>query len=255
MNRNGELGHFLRTRRAKAQPGESGPAATRRRRVPGLRREEVAGQAGISVEWYVKLEQGRAVSPSAETIAALSRALGLDPVDDAHLRALASRTGRLPFRPETVPAPLRRLVERLPEPAYLTGQRWDVLVWNGAAEALFGFAAMEPAARNIILFMMTDPAAKRLFGPSWALEARRMTALFRSTFDLWAGDAAFDALIDRIRTAQPDFDTWWTAHDIGAPVSGRKALRHPTLGTLRYDYATFQANDDPALKLALYTRA
>ncbi|MBE7219893.1 MAG: helix-turn-helix domain-containing protein [Caulobacteraceae bacterium] len=254
MNGNQELGHFLRTRRAKAQPDDRRPA-TRRRRVPGLRREEVAGEAGISVEWYVKLEQGRAVSPSAETVAALSRALRLDPVDDAHLRALASRTGRPSFRPEAVPDALRRLVERLPEPAYLTGRRWDVLAWNAAAEALFGFAAMAPAARNIILFMMTDPAARRLFGSSWAVEARRMTALFRSAFDLWTGDAAFDALVDRIRTAQPDFDAWWTAHDVGAPVSGRKTLRHPSGGDLRYDYATFQANDDPALKLALYTRS
>ena len=154
-----------------------------------------------------------------------------------------------------MPDALRRLVERLPEPAYLTGQRWDVLAWNTAAEALFGFAAMAPAARNIMLFMMTDPAAKRLFGPSWAAEGRRMTALFRSTFDLWAGDVAFGALVDQIRTAQPDFDAWWTAHDVGAPVSGHKTLRHPSLGNLWYDYATFQANDDPALKLALYTRA
>ena len=81
-----------------------------------------------------------------------------------------------------------------------------------------------------------------------------MVSLFRAAHDLWPGDAAFAALVDRVRARCPEFDVWWSEHEVGAPVSGTKRLRHPTLGVVRYEYASFQANDDPALKLALYTR-
>ena len=102
--------------------------------------------------------------------------------------------------------------------------------------------------------MFTDPAARTLFGETWAEEARRMLSLFRTAHDLWPGDAAFVGLVDRIRANCTQFDAWWSEHGVSAPVSGAKHLRHPTLGVVRYEYASFQANDDPALKLALYTR-
>jgi PAS domain-containing protein len=204
----------------------------------------------------VKLEQGRAVSPSPETVDALGRALHLNTVEFAHLRALAASGGRRPFRRETVPDTLRGLVQRLPEPAYITGQRWDILAWNDAAAALLAdFGRLEPGNRNILHWMLTDPVARLLFGMTWEAEARRMVALFRPSHDLWRGDAAFAELVDRLRANCPEFEGWWAAHGIGAPVSGTKHLHHPTLGPLSYDYASFQANDDPALKLALYTRS
>ena len=254
MQGNRTFGDFLRSRRARLSP-ESAGAAARTRRTPGLKREEVAQRAGISVEWYVKLEQGRAVSPSAETVEALGQALRLDTVEFAHLRALAASGGRQPFRREAVPDTLRRLVASLPEPAYLSGQRWDVLAWNDAAAALLGdFGRLEVENRNILHWMLTDPAARCLFGGTWADEARRMVSLFRPAHDLWPGDDAFADLVDRLGANCREFTGWWAAHGIAAPVSGTKHLRHPTLGTVRYDYASFQANDDPAVKLALYTR-
>src|SRR6516225_2276923 len=141
----------------------------RSRRTPGLKREEVAQRAGISAEWYVKLEQGRAVSPSAETVEALGRALRLDRVELTHLRSLAAAGGRQPFRRENTPDVLRRIVASLPEPAYLTGQRFDVLAWNDAAAALFGdFGQLAPEDRNILHWMLTDPAARHVFGQTWA---------------------------------------------------------------------------------------
>jgi transcriptional regulator with XRE-family HTH domain len=255
MQGNRPFGDFLRSRRTRLNPDKVGDATRQRRRTPGLKREEVAQRAGISAEWYVKLEQGRAVSPSAETVQALGRALRLDAVELAHLRSLAAAGGRQPFRRETVPDPLGRIVRSLPEPAYLSGQRWDILAWNDAAAALFGdFGRLAPEDRNILHWMFTDPAARTLFGETWAEEARRMVSLFRAAHDLWPGDAAFVAVVDRIRTNGPEFDAWWSEHGVGAPVSGTKHLRHPTLGVVLYEYASFQANDDPALKLALYTR-
>ncbi len=257
MTGNRPFGDFLRSRRTRLDPDRIDDAALgrRRRRTPGLKREEVAQRAGISAEWYVKLEQGRAVSPSAETVDALGRALALDAIELVHLRALAAAERRQPFRREDVPDVLRRIVAGLPDPAYLSGQLFDVLAWNDAAAALFGdFGRRAPDDRNILHWMFTDPAAKALFGKDWAGEARRMLSLFRRAHDLWPGDTAFFALVERIRAGCLEFDAWWPEHAVGAPVAGTKRLRHPTLGMVRYEYASFQANDDPALKLALYTR-
>jgi transcriptional regulator with XRE-family HTH domain len=254
MEANQELADFLRSRRARLRPNGSALAAHRRRRTPGLRREEIAQRAEISIEWYVKLEQGRAVSPSDDTINALGRALELDAVEQAHLRSLVGKSKSPPFAREAAPALIQRLVENLPQPAYVTGQRWDILAWNAAAADLFGdFARIPKEERNILLFVLTDPKARRLFGAGWAKEARRMVSLFRATHDLWAGDAAFAEMVEWSRAGCPEFDSWWQSHDVGAPVSGTKLLHHPVRGRLRFEYATFQANDDPRLKLAIYT--
>src|SRR5690349_22047169 len=122
-----QLGDFLRSRRERLTPKAVGLAPGRRRRTPGLRREEVAELAGIGVDWYVRLEQGRSVSPSATTVDALARALRLSKVEHGHLRALTRNSDHRRFVRETVPEALRHLVERLNQPAYITGRRWDVL--------------------------------------------------------------------------------------------------------------------------------
>jgi len=250
--RRSELGDFLRSRRERLTPKLVGLSSGRRRRTPGLRREEVAELAGIGVDWYIRLEQGRAVSPSITTIDALARALRLSKTEHGHLRALTRDTGRRVFLPETVPDPIRRLVEGLNRPAYVTGRRWDVLAWNAAADDIFGFSRLATADRNILVSMLIDPRGRRLFGAAWADEARRMVAQFRATHDLWAGDPAFRDLLARLRGC-PEFAAWWKAHDVRGGAAGRKSLSHHARGLLRFEYATFQANDDPALKLAIYT--
>jgi hypothetical protein len=102
--------------------------------------------------------------------------------------------------------------------------------------------------------MLTSTAAKQVFGRTWADEARRVVSLFRAAHDLSPGDAAFGALLNQTRAGSPELDGWWSEHGISAPLSGTKHLCHPTLGVVRYQYTSFQANDDPALKLALYTQ-
>ena len=204
----------------------------------------------------MSLEQGRAVTPSPATIDSLARALLLDATDQAHLSRLARTGPRPPFVRENVPATLGRLVESLDHPAYITGRRWDVLAWNvAAADLLTDFDRLAIADRNILLYVLTDPRARLLFGKHWADEARRMVALFRATHDLWTGDPAFDELVARVGAGCREFEAWWTAYDIGSAVSGTKTLQHPTRGVLRFAYATFQANDDPRLKLAVYLPA
>ena len=248
-----EFGDFLRSRREKLSPKTVGLAAGRRRRTSGLRREEVAELAGIGVDWYVRLEQGRTVNPSITTVDALARALRLSKAEHSHLRALARDTDRRAFAIESVPDAIRRMVEGLNSPAYITGRRWDLLVWNAAAEETFGFSRFGESDRNVLLHMLTDPATRKLFGASWADEAKRMVAQFRVTYDVWAGDGAFAGLLEQLRERSPEFIAWWEAHEVRGTASGRKTLNHPKKGLLQFEYSSFQANDDPGLKLVIYT--
>jgi transcriptional regulator with XRE-family HTH domain len=248
-----EFGDFLRSRRERLTPKAVGIPPRRRRRTAGLRREEVAELAGIGVDWYIRLEQGRTVSPSVTTVDALARALRLSKAEHAHLRTLARDPDRRAFAIESVPDSIRRLLDSLDLPAYVTGRRWDVLAWNGVAEEIFGFGRLADGDRNVLLTMLTKPATRKLFGASWADEARRMVAQFRATHDIWAGDPAFVSLLERLRQGSPEFSAWWGAHDVRGQASGRKVLNHPKKGRLHFEYTSFQANDDPALKLIIYT--
>ena len=229
-------------------------SASGRRRTPGLRRQEVAELAGIGVDWYIRLEQGRSINPSTATIDAIARALLLTEAEHGHLRALARKNLSPPFVRECVPESVARVVANLEHPAYVTGLRWDVLTWNAAATDLFtDFNALAESDRNILTYMLLDPAARQLFGVSWHDEAARMVALFRATHDLRAGDSAFVELVDRLRHGCAEFERWWEKHDVRSIASGRKTLHHPTRGTLCFDHTSFQANDDLALKLVIYT--
>ena len=245
------LGEFLRSRRERLSPAALGLPDRRRRRTPGLRREEVAEVAGISVDWYVRLEQGRTVSPSAATVEALAGALRLDDAERAHLRALARNPARTAFTRERVPGATRRLVEGLTEPAYVTGRRWDVLAWNPAAAELFtDFGALPEADRNVLVFLLLGERGRRLFGAGWAAQAEHTVAQFRAAHDLWAGDPAFAGLAARLRSGCREFATWWDRHDVGRSGPGRKTLYRPEPAV--FDYATFQVAEDPALRLTIY---
>jgi PAS domain-containing protein len=147
------------------------------------------------------------------------------------------------------------MVESLNQPAYITGRRWDVLAWNKAAAEIFGFDRLAEEDCNILICVLLYPGSRRLFGSSWAEEAKRIVAQFRATHDLWAGDPAFVALLTRLRDGSPEFAEWWETHDIRGGTGGIKRLRHPKKGMLRLAHASFQANDDPDLKLIIYTPA
>jgi transcriptional regulator with XRE-family HTH domain len=248
------LGDFLRSRRERLTPDVVGLPVGRRRRTPGLRREEVAELADIGVDWYVRLEQGRAVSPSTATIDALADALRLDDTERVHLRALARNPARDAFVRESVPDVLRNLVDSLSQPAYLTGRRWDLLAWNSAAAELFGdFDRVAEEDRNILVYVLLDPDARRLFGDGWVEQARHVVAQFHAAHDLWAADPAFTELSARLREGCPEFETWWGQHDVLGAGAGHKTMHHRTRGALRFGYATFQVNETPALRLTIYT--
>lgn len=156
---------------------------------------------------------------------------------------------------ESAPQAIRRAIDAIDQPAYVTGRRWDVVAWNAAADALFAFSRIPESERNTLIAMMTNPATRRMFGEGWEDEARRMIAQFRANYDLYADDPAFTELVERLKRESAEFATWWRAHDVRGAISGQKLLAHPHKGALRLAYATFQSNDDPALKLVIYTPA
>jgi transcriptional regulator with XRE-family HTH domain len=238
-------------RHASASPS-LGPA--RRRRTPGLRREEVAALAGIGVDWYIRLEQGRCVSPSSTTVDALAMTLRLSDVEHAHLRALTRTTERRAFERERVPEALQLLIDELRQPAYVTGRRWDVLCWNRAAEELFAFGRLAEADRNILVHLLLTPSARTMFGAAWAEQASRVVAQFRATHDLWAADPAFIALLARLRAECPEFAGWWRSHEVRGSASGLKVFHRPRKGAQHFSHTSFQSNDDPSLRLIVYTR-
>jgi len=249
-----EFGDFLRSRRERLSPEAAGIQPGQRRRTAGLRREEVAELAGIGVDWYTRLEQGRDVSPSATAVDALARALRLGQTEHAHLRMLARHSDRRAFSREIVPEHIERLVRSLNQPAYVTGRRWDILAWNASAADIFtDFGQLPEDDRNILVYVLLNPEARLLFGASWTNEAQRMVAQFRASHAMWSRDPAFMALLERLRQRSPEFALWWEMHDIRAADGGWKVLDHPQKGVMRLEHASFQSNDDPALKLVIYT--
>ncbi|AKU95556.1 DNA-binding protein [Labilithrix luteola] len=248
-----QLGELLRRRRETADPVAFGfPGG--RRRTPGLRREEVAERAGISVDWLVRLEQGRESLPSRSTVDALASALRLGENDHAHLLrlALGTSTPDRSWKRETVPPHLAALVRDLATPAYVLGARSDLLVWNDAAVDLFrDFSKVPVAERNTLLQLFVSPEVRARY-PRWEEEARGALESFRITYDLRSHVPEFQALVDRLIRESREFARWWKAHEIRPKPSGKKMMVHPRLGRVRMTYSTFQSNDDPDLRLVLY---
>lgn len=251
-----ELADLLRSRRGRLQPADVGLPAGTRRRTRGLRREEVALLAGISTTYYTFLEQGRDLSPSAQVLDSLARALQLSPAERAHLHALVRDVPaeHAAGPAETLLPGVADLVDRLdPDPAYVTGRYWDVLAANRAARALWTDWADRPASeRNMLWWYFTDPAARTVL-VNWPAEAAAQLARFRSAAARHPGDPAFRALIEGLLACSPEVRAWWPRHEVAALSSGTKRLHHPVLGDLLLQHVVLQVADDPEQKLVTFT--
>lgn len=253
-----ELGEFLRSRRGQLRPQDVGlPEGSGRRRTAGLRREEVAQLANISIDWYVRIEQGRDVRPSVATIEAIGRALMLSSDERAHMRGLAraesvftASPGRSPA--DAVPDVLRRAVAGMVLPAHVRSYRTELLCWNEATTQLFmDFGTMPPEDRNSLVYMFLYANARERF-VEWENEARRMLAKFRAVYDPHADDPVLAALVDRLRTDSREFDTWWRQHEVRAQRAEHKLIRTPGGKIVRYDYIGLPVMEDPRLRMVLY---
>ncbi len=208
INNRGDLSEFLKARRAGLTPGDVGLPPGQRRRTTGLRREEVAVLADVSVSWYTWLEQGRPIKASAEVLDALARALRLDAVERDHLFALAGHPQRVPIRPgSTAASPaVRRLLDALaPAPAYLLGARWDLIAWNAPFALLFpAVLELDVEDRNLVWIVFANADARALIG-DWEHEARRVLSQFRAEIVPWRDDPAVVRLVARLQEASDEF--------------------------------------------------
>jgi transcriptional regulator with XRE-family HTH domain len=251
------LGAFLRARRAQLDPQECGlPATDSARRVTGLRREEVAALAAISVDYYTRLEQGR-VSASAPVLATLVRALRLDDDQQHYLYELAGRTDGRPRRrraPQRLRPAMRRLLDQLPHtPALVLGKRLDILAWNQAAAALYtDFAAVPADRRNYLRLLFTDPAMREL-DLDWEHDARDAVAALRLEVAADSGDPELARLVGELAVRDADFRTWWAEHRVSSAAYGTKRYRHPLVGDLTLDCDTWAASDSSGQRLMVLT--
>ncbi|MET7798684.1 helix-turn-helix transcriptional regulator [Streptomyces decoyicus] len=250
LQRRRSLAEFLRSRRERLTPQDAGILAGPRRRTPGLRREEVAQISGVSVTWYTWLEQARDITVSRQVLTSLARALMLSSVERRHLFALAGEP--LPERPPGPgPGPaLQRLVDALePNPAYLLDANWDLVGWNRAEAGLIGDPGqLEPAERNLLWLVFTDPAMRALLA-DWSGQAQDLVAQFRADARQRSGDPRYEQLTRGLREASEEFRAWWAAHDIADFGSSRRTFRHPRVGLLTFDYVKLAALDAPGIKL------
>ncbi|MFD7982468.1 helix-turn-helix domain-containing protein [Kitasatospora indigofera] len=260
-----ELSDFLRTRRARLQPEDVGLVAYgARRRVPGLRREELAQLAGVSVTYYTRLEQGQSLNASDEVLDALARALRLSPDEHAHLRNIA-RPGRARPRPadrfERARAGTRQLIGAMREvPAVVVGHRNEVLAWNPLGHALLA-GHLDPAAPdhrgerpNLSRMLFLDPHTRELYR-GWEEEARANVAYLRLSAGRHPDDRELAALVGELSMNSPEFAALWARHPVNDCLFGSKALHHPVVGRLDLAFEAMPLPEGGGHRMLLYSAA
>ncbi|AGZ40993.1 helix-turn-helix domain-containing protein [Actinoplanes friuliensis] len=242
------LGDFLRLHRPKVTPADANLVTSGVRRVPGLRREEVALLAGMSADYYVRLEQGRERHPSAQVLEALARTLRLDPDAREHLHRLAGLSPRAhPLAAtERADPQLRRLLDMWPEnPALVLGRAYDVLAANQLGTALFG------ATGNLAFKVFLEPAA-RTFYPDWPDVAAHTAAGLRLAWGVAPNDPVLVRVVDTLLARSPDFGALWARQDARGKTSQTKNLLHPEVGPLTLAMQTFDVRAAPGQQLVVY---
>jgi len=254
-----ELAQFLRARRATLTPADVGLPTSRRRRTPGLRREEVATLAGVSIDYLVRLEQGRDTNPSPAVLAALGAALRLNDDERLHLAKLAAHANGRELCPpirepaRDVPPTVRTLLERLaPTPAYVVGPFGDLLAWNEPFGHVAGPLGLLDEPRNLARFTFLHPAARAVF-VDWDAEADAQASRLRRAATHWSEDATLAALLDDLR-AVPEFASRWAAHLLDERRRGELRLAHPA-GQLHLAYEALLLPDDDDQHLVTWLAA
>ncbi|WP_392963537.1 helix-turn-helix domain-containing protein [Streptomyces sp. LN245] len=257
LDRRAELSEFLRSRRARLKPEDVGmPDFGRHRRVPGLRREELAQLAGVSVAYYTRLEQGNGRNVSAEVLDSIARALRLTDAEHNHLTHLAKpkqHKKRQAARPQQVRGSLRQLLDTIDGvPAYITGRRSDVLVWNRMAAAVFGdWSELPPQERNWARMVFLRPEYRELF-VEWEQKAIDIVCLLRMDAGCHPDDPRLAALVGELSVKSEDFRRLWATHDVKEKSHGVKLLRHPLVGDLALQFESFRLTGDSELALVTY---
>lgn len=246
-----DLGAFLRTRRDALRPEDVGLPPGRGRRTPGLRREEIAMLAGVSVTWYTWLEQGRPINVSDDVLLALARALRLDDAGRDHLLALAARPSPIDaVAPVEAPDALVRLITAMePAPAYVLGPCWEFLAWNRAQARLYPMIErLEGLGRNLLWVIFADPDVRDLVD-DWPVQARRTLAEFRAGTARVRTDDHVVALVDDLRARSGEFAEWWAGADVAQFQTRLRRYHHPRAGELVFEYQQLTPSEWPALRV------
>ena len=254
-----ELSQFLTSRRAKVTPEQAGLPTYGQRRVPGLRREEVASLAGVSVEYYKRLERGNVTGASDSVLEGLADALQLDDAERAHLFDLARAASPIAPRRRRRPAQQRvrpvvqRILDSIGSPATVSNARGDYLAANRLGRALYAppFESREQPP-NSARFTFLDPAAQ-VFFVDWEKVAKDLVAALRSQAGRNPYDRALSDLVGELSTRSEAFRTWWAAHNVRYHQTGTKRLHHPVVGDLELDYEVMELAADTGLRLAVFT--
>ncbi|MFI6008535.1 helix-turn-helix transcriptional regulator [Streptomyces sp. NPDC051243] len=251
----GDLGDFLRSRRARIRPEEVGLPSYGRRRVPGLRREEVAQLAGVSVDYYIRLEQGRGPTVSDAVLDAIARVLGMDETEHAYLRAVArppKKAERRRSAPRVRPGVQRLLDGMERSPAFVLGAAMDTLAWNALADAVHGFSLMDSARPNAVRQLFLEPEGRDLY-PDWAACAAQSVANLRLSAGAHPDDPGLRDLVGELSLKSEDFRRLWADHQVKACMYGVKRVRHPIAGLLTLPYESLTLPESPEQTLVVYT--
>ncbi|MFS0725200.1 helix-turn-helix transcriptional regulator [Paenibacillus sp. 1P07SE] len=249
------LGEFLRSRRERLTPEDVGLVSYGRRRIPGLRREEVAQLAYIGISWYTSLEQGRNVNPSEDVLNNIAQALRLTEDERQHLHLLAKPAQQEAEVNQHIHVGLERTIRALdPNPAFVLGRYWDVLMWNKAAEFVFRLPSVsdQRAQRlNWLRYLFTELGSTI---QDWESGAKVLIAQFRADYAHFPNDAGFKALIDELMQTSRLFREIWPLHDVQAVTDRHKRSYDPRIGDMEFEHVTLQPQaTNPELKVMIYT--
>jgi transcriptional regulator with XRE-family HTH domain len=257
LRRRRELANFLRARRERLSPTKLGLPLRQRRRVEGLRRDEVAELAGISASWYTWLEQGREIRVSAETLGRLAEALQLQQDEREQLFILSQLPPpRLAHSDKSAPEGIRDLLDKFdPWPAIALCARWDVVEWNHGAVRLFGDFAVTPIGkRNFLWLLLTHPSFRALFAESDRM-IRCVTSHFRAAFNERLSDRGWADLVAALERQSEEFRLIWREYGVLRPPDWRKVMNHPELGRLQFDPITLEHPPDHQIRVIFYRPA
>ncbi|TKV58292.1 helix-turn-helix domain-containing protein [Nakamurella flava] len=257
-DRRRELGRFLRSRREQAIRADHGLPPIGRSRDRGLRREEVAVLAGVSVTWYTWVEQGRPIRPSQSVLDAVARALRLTRAEHEFVVSLAGPGLSAPDRTtavEDAPPHLQRLLDALdPNPAFALAPDWGIAGWNAGYQHLYpNVAAVPRPDRNLLWAVFTDPTVRQLL-PDWGETSRQFLGEFRAETGGRSGDPAVRALVERLSAVSPEFRDAWDRYDVRGFASRERRFRTADGGTARFEHHQLTPTDHPDLRLVVYTR-
>jgi transcriptional regulator with XRE-family HTH domain len=258
MGQSAEFGKFLKAMRSRLKPEDAGIAdGPSARRVPGLRREEIARLADVSTDYYTRLEQGRNIHPSRAVLDSVARALKLDAGEQAHMMDLlehCAESARSPVPAQGVRPALRQLLEAVGDvPALVLGRRTDVLTGNRLAFLLFAdFPELPPGERNLTRWLILDPRARELFR-DWKSVAAEAAGALRVDVGRHPNDAQANQLVGELAVHSEHFRQWWAGHRVATRSAGSVRLHHPAVGDLELNFENLILPDDPDQVLRVFS--